>query len=478
MKNKSSVLSLFLSKFFPPILNFFVFVYSARILEPKDFGEVALALTLVFIVSSFLPSGWRDNLLKIEVLDSRVVSTVIWFHIIMSTFLLCLILLFFNFFDFDFYTENINNMFISLSIKIFLDCFTTIYSTLCIKYQLYYQLAVRTILCTFMSAITIFLLLELNFGVWALVLSQITISIFSFIILYIKFKYTTKFYFDFKIIKSMYIFAMPVSFVNGFSSLSVQLESFVVASFLGVRELGFFNVSKRLYDIIVETFITTITEVSLSKISKDINSDNEDKSIRFIKLTAITWWLMLPLISIAFIFSKDFFEILFTEKWFESISIFKYFCVIALVVSLGIPQRNLLILLGGATYLSKIQVVITFFSIPMYAFLISYNINLFLLALVLVKVVSFFLSLMLLTKYIDIKFISYFKILFNSVLALFLSLVFSQVLLLCCFGDIFFKLIVNILLILLVYTFTLELLCRKNKVFTSVDKFTFFTIIK
>ncbi|WP_350431228.1 oligosaccharide flippase family protein [Shewanella sp. H8] len=478
MKNKSSMFALFISKFFPPILNFIVFVYSARILDPESFGEVALALTLIFLVSSFLPTGWRDNLFKSEYITSEMISTVIWFHVLMSIVLVSLLLLFFYFFEFYFYTETINNMVMLLFVKVLFDCFVNVYNTLCVKYEYYFQLAIRTVICTLSSAITVYVMLQLDFGVWALVCSQIIISLFGFIFLYIKFRDQTLLYFRFEIIKDMYQFSMPVTFVNGFTNLFIQAESFIVGSFLGVKELGFFNLSKRLYDIIVDIFISTINEVSLSKISKNINDVKVDKSNEFIKLTAVTWWLMLPLIFLAYYFSEPMFNILFTNKWIESIKIFNFFCIIALIVSLGVPQRNFIILLGGARHLSKIQVCVATISIPIYMTLASYNMEYFLYSLVFFKFVNYMSSLILVRRFICFSTSSYFKVLFNSTLSLILANFLCEFLFTGFIHNIYIYIVIYSLSLIAFYIGFLEFFSRRFKIIPSIGNFTFLTIIK
>lgn len=478
MKSKASIVALFFSKFFPPILNFIVFVYSARILEPESFGEVAFALTLIFLASSLLPTGWRDNLFKIDDLTKEIVSTVIWFHVLVSVVVILIMLLFFNVFKFNFYSENINNMVVLLFLKVFFDCFVNVYNTLCVKYEFYFQLALRTMICTCSSAITVYVLLQLNFGVWALVFSQIAISLFGFIFLYSKFKSKTIIHLDLEVIKDMYQFAMPVTLVNGFTNFFIQAESFVVGSFLGVKELGYFNLSKRLYDIIVDIFISTINEISLSKISKNINNVGADKGLSFIKLTAITWWLMLPLIFLAFYFSDIFFNILFTKKWIDSIVIFKYFCAIALIVSLGVPQRNFIILSGGANSLSKIQLFVAVVSIPTYMVLASYSMDYFLYSLVFFKFISYMSSFILMRTYIDFSLYSYFKILCNSLLSLFFANCINYFLIVERIDNVYVYIIIYSCSMMIFYFVFLELFSRRFKIIPSAGNFTFLTIIR
>ena len=90
------ILWLFFSKFFPPLINFSVFAYTARILAPEDFGLVAMALAIIFIASSFMPSGWRDAIIKYQIEDVLTISSIFWLNLssILHRFLITFLMTF------------------------------------------------------------------------------------------------------------------------------------------------------------------------------------------------------------------------------------------------------------------------------------------------------------------------------------------------------------------------------------------------
>ena len=151
--NKSyGILWLFVSKFFPPIINFAVFTYSARILAPEDFGLIAFSLSIIYISSSFMPVGWRESIIKYQIDDTLTISSIFWLHFFVSIILVLLILAFCLVSFFDFQTEIFN---IALSIFCLKLIFDGLYATLNIvllKEQKYAHLALRTFFSGVLSA--------------------------------------------------------------------------------------------------------------------------------------------------------------------------------------------------------------------------------------------------------------------------------------------------------------------------------------
>ena len=259
---------LFFSKFFPPIINFSVFAYTARILAPEDFGLVAMALAIIFIASSFMPSGWRDAIIKYQIEDTLTISSIFWLNLAVSLLLSAIIvaLSLLSFFEFQSQTFNLAITIFCLKL-IFDGAFYTL-NTVLLKQQLYSLIALRTIFSAVISAVIIIALLLLDFGVWALVWAQAILSIANFFAVYFPTRNLVTFQFSLASIVKLNSFATYSTLTNGITSALNHYESVIIGAVLGKRELGFYDVAKRLSNIINEIFIGTLNEISFPLLAK------------------------------------------------------------------------------------------------------------------------------------------------------------------------------------------------------------------
>ena len=181
MTNSSKgILGLFFSKFFPPLINFAVFAYTARILAPEDFGLVAMALAIIFIINSFMPSGWRDAIIKYQIEDTLTISSIFWLNLAVSIFLSSIILIFSHFSFFEFQSQTFNSAITIFCLKLIFDGLFYTLNIVLLKQQLYSLIALRTIFSAIISAVIIIALLLLDFGVWALIWAQVIYLLLTF----------------------------------------------------------------------------------------------------------------------------------------------------------------------------------------------------------------------------------------------------------------------------------------------------------
>ncbi|WP_165727342.1 oligosaccharide flippase family protein [Pseudoalteromonas sp. 31A1] len=372
---------LFLSKFFPPIINFTVFAYTARILAPEDFGLVALALAIIFLISSFMPSGWRDAIIKYQISDKLTISSIFWFNLAVSLFLSVIVIVFSLFSLFEFQTHAFNLAITIFCLKLIFDGLFYTLNTVLLKQEQYFLIALRTIISAVISAIIIIALLLLDFGVWALIWAQSILSITNFFAVYWPTKKFIGIQFSMASITRLNSFAMYSTLTNGVTSILDHYESVIIGSVLGKRELGFYNIAKRLSAIISDIFIATVNEVSFPLLAKKQEKITELRKA-FIDCVYFSVLCLFPLFTFCFINSKQIFLLLFTEKWLSAAVIFQAFCIIFTFIILGIPQKNIIILRNHAKWWFQLQVKISLVIVPLTTLSAFWGLNTLLLSLI------------------------------------------------------------------------------------------------
>ncbi|MFP3363170.1 oligosaccharide flippase family protein [Pseudoalteromonas sp. SIMBA_148] len=385
MTNSSKgIFGLFFSKFFPPLINFAVFAYTARILAPEDFGLVAMALAIIFIVNSFMPSGWRDAVIKFQIEDTLTISSIFWLNLAVSIFLSSIILSFAYFSFFEFQSQTFNSAITIFCLKLIFDGLFYTLNIVLLKQQLYSLIALRTIFSAIMSAIIIIALLLLDFGVWALIWAQVILSIANFIAVYLPTRKQVALRFSLASIVKLNSFAGYSTLTNGLTSILDHYESVVIGAVLGKRELGFYNVAKRLSNIISDIFIVTVNEISFPLFAKKQEELIEFRKA-FMNSVYFSVLCLFPLFTFCFINSEEIFLLLFSEKWLNASVAFQAFCIIFAFIILGIPQKNIIILSNHAKWWFQLQVKLSLIIVPITAASAFLGLNALLIMLILGK---------------------------------------------------------------------------------------------
>ena len=386
------MLWLFASKFFPPLSNFLVFTYTARILAPEDFGLVAFALSFIYILNGIMPTGWRDAIIKYQVDDKETISSIVWLTFFVAITLTCIVFVFVWLSFFDFQTDLFNAALMTFCIKIIFDNLFYTLNTVLLKKQLYSLIAIRTFASTIISGCLIIGMLMLDFGIWALIFAQCILSFSNFLAVYFPCRKLIIFHFSLNKLKKLNDFAIYTTLTLGVSSLLNNYQSIVVGGILGHRELGFYNVAKRLSNISSDIFIGTVDDIAFPLLARKQKKFDEFRKA-FMDSVYFSVVLLFPLFTFLFIGSEKIFLLLFTEKWLNSVIVFQTFCFMFGFVILTIPQRNVVVLSNHAKWWFHLQLKLSVIVIPVTTISAYSGLNYLLVAIIASNVLYFTASM-------------------------------------------------------------------------------------
>ncbi|MFB9217281.1 oligosaccharide flippase family protein [Vibrio sinaloensis] len=422
---------LFFSKLVPPILNFCVFVYAARILLPEDFGLVALAVSIIYILSTLLPSGWRTYILKQEEVSPLLFSTVLWFHVFCAVFIICLIYIFTVISYFSFQDETFNDVLMVLSVKIAFDCFFLVGNTYFLKNLDYNRIAVRSITASVCSSILTLWFVYTGAGLWAIVIAQLSISVTNALITLHGTLHLIKFRLSIKELRKSSSFALSATCSDLLTSISQNYDSIVIGIMLGKRELGFFNVANRLSRVLNDTLLATLNDISLPTLSKKLHCKKELRR-SFLLTVRVSSLFMIPIFLLLGFESEAVIVTLFGEKWLQSTNSLQAFCVILALVTFGLPQKNIIVLNNESSWWAKRQLVILAFSMPLTVIVSNMGLNFLLVYLVAVKLLFATLSCLKSCNILSLKLSDYLILIIKPIVIGLLSYYISNLI----YGDV------------------------------------------
>jgi O-antigen/teichoic acid export membrane protein len=296
------------------MINFVISILVARLLEPRDFGIMGIAMMLIGYTNMFTNFGFSDAIIQRGISDKKILNSIFTFNLAVSTLLAIVFFLSAGLIADFFNTPECGSAIRVLSLVFIITAFPVIPGAILRKNMDFKILVfVDFIQSILTSMITLFMAWK-GFGYWALVYGQIIPITLVSIILCIKMRFVPILYYSHSLMKSIYNF-------GGWNFLRVQLlfisqhvDRFVVGKWLGPVQLGFYDKAITLGATPYNTLIMNINSVMFSSFSiekENVTQLRESFRKSLALLSFINFPLYLGLIAIAphFVYS------LLGDKW-------------------------------------------------------------------------------------------------------------------------------------------------------------------
>lgn len=309
------------------LISMIVSVILARLLEPENYGLVAIVMIFITLANVFVSDGLGCALIQKKDADELDFFSVLYINIGLSI-ALYLVLFFFAPFIADFYGagyELLTPVLRVLGLRIILTSVNSVQHAYISKKMMFRKYFYSTLFGTLVSAIVGIAMAYLNYGVWALVFQYLVSSSVSSIVLIIIFKHKPKFLFSLDRVKKLYPYGMRILATNLMITGYQELRALIIGKVYSSEDLAYFDRGKQFPNLLITNINASISSVLfpvLSSKQDDINKVKEltRKSIR------ISSYIMCPMMLGMMAVSEPFVKVVLTEKWIACVPLMQLFC--------------------------------------------------------------------------------------------------------------------------------------------------------
>lgn len=320
-------------------------VYLARLLDPSDYGLVAM-LYIFFSISSFLiTGGFGLALIREKDIDENDKSTVFFFNLLVAIILYAIIWvtapLIAKFYDEPILVVLARIMGLDLIFKGF-----TIVQQSVLKRELKFkELSYVSIFNAVVVIATAVILAYLGYGVYALAIKFVLASLFSSILLYIINPWKPTIFFDKKSFKKLFAFGSNVMLLGFINTISREFHKIVIGKYFSTSTLGFFNQGNMLKDNLANTFTDTISTITFPMLAK-LQDEKQRLKEGYVKILEVNSFVILPLITLLILTAEPFVLGFLGEKWSGTIVFLQILSVSAYVNHFHSVNLNILKVYG------------------------------------------------------------------------------------------------------------------------------------
>lgn len=336
-------------------VSFIVSIVLARFLAPEAYGTVALVTVFTTILQVFVDGGLGTALIQKKSADDLDFSTVFYFN-----FTMCIFLYFGLFFlapiIAQFYKQlELIPLIRIISLTLIISGIKNIQQAFVSRKMLFKRFFYATICGTIFSAVLGIIMAYLGFGVWALVVQQLSNAAIDTLILWITVKWRPKWMFSFERLKSLFSYGWKLLLSSLLDTVYNNLRQLIIGKMYTPANLAFYNKGNQFPSLIVTNINTSIDSVLLPVMS-DVQDDRERVKAMTRRAIKTSTFVMAPLMmGLAFV-APVLIELLLTEKWLPCIPFLRIFCITYMFYPIHTANLNAIKAMGRSDLYLKLEI--------------------------------------------------------------------------------------------------------------------------
>ena len=420
-------------------ITFFVFFTLARLLEPKDFGLIALASVFTAFVQIFLDQGLGTAIVQRQNLEPEHLDSAFWTNVGTGVVLtaLCIALsvpvsLFFK-------QPDLAPVVRWASFGILINSFSSVQEALFQRDLNFKLISIRSLIATLVSGIAGVAMAFAGYGVWSLVVQQLTNAFIRVAVLWLSSRWRPRFRFSYSHFQDLFGFGIHLLGIRVFEFANSRADSLVIGYFFDPTTLGYYAVAKRLADILLDLFSHVVSRTMVPVLSK-LQEDNERLKSTFYLAIETTVLIAFPCFMWLAVLAPNIVPVLYGDKWSLSIPILQTLAIAYLLQAIYYSHLNVLTAKGKTNWQIRLVAFSSVLSLTGFILAVRWGASGVAAAQIVQGLISVPILLKLIDKLVDLDFRLYLKRFSYPLLASLLAslvIVVIEKLFLSGFGNIF-----------------------------------------
>lgn len=357
MQSKLSLLSIiwyFISNVFPALSAFIIFTFASHSITSIELGSITLCTTIIAILINFSAVGFGDAIVNNADIDKFEIDTIFTLIFGLSLFLYLFSVLVLYFCRSLGISDLVVHIYPILAIKLLLDSISFIPLAILSKKMQFKKIAFRTVLCSILSVFISVPALIVGSGFYAIIISQVTTSIVSFLVLWLSSGYKPKLVFPLTALKRFLKFGINnclTKIVNSFN-----FDNIFIGVFGNLATLGIYGFGKRVLSVFTDIISSAISNVSYPVYASLNNGDEQKLQSVFFTTIYFSVLISMPIFAGLILISDDIVPLIFGEHWIVAIPTIKFFFVFGFLSCIGSLQLSLIKAKGNTDWILKYQI--------------------------------------------------------------------------------------------------------------------------
>lgn len=293
-------------------------IWLARILSPKEFGQLGIIMFFIAIANVLTESGLGGALVRKKEATKNDYSTVFVVNLLFS-FACYIILVLSSGFISSFYDDPlIRNLLIVAGAVLIINAFRLTQNAKLISEMRFKERSIYSFISSLLSSAIGIYLAYMGFGVWSLVIMQILSASISTVLLWTLEGFYLRLYFSKESFRELYSFGINTTLASLLNTGFENIYQLVLAKYFSIAETGLYYQAKRLQDVPGGVINSLSQNVFFSSLAK-LQDDRKAFARVYNKITLYFLVLLGFISSFIYLYSEPIILILLGEKWMGAV---------------------------------------------------------------------------------------------------------------------------------------------------------------
>ena len=334
----------------------------ARLLEPSDYGALAILIVFINIGNVFVQNGFNTSLIQAKHVSQVSYSSVFWFTLCVAI-VLCLLLCLF--------AEAITNYFgilaaawqlRVLSFTLIISSYSSILIAIISREFRFKEFASATVISSISSGATGIVMAYAGFGLWALIAQQVLFSTLYCFCLFYQERWIPSLVFSWEETREKISFGWKLT-VSGLLETGYQsLSDLVIGKQFSASNLGFVSQGKKVPMVIGNSLDGAIQPVILSAVAHIQDDASFVKRLvrRALKTSS---YLIVPGMTLLALVAEPIMRLLLGEQWLPAVPFLQMYCFVYALLPIHTSNLQALNGMGRSDLFLKLELVKKAYSI-------------------------------------------------------------------------------------------------------------------
>jgi O-antigen/teichoic acid export membrane protein len=338
------------------IIGFSISIFLARILEPAEFGLIAMLSIFIAVGNILLDGGLTASLIRTTDADQKDLSTIFYFNLAGSTFLYLLLFLSSPLIA-DFYNQPLLKAVVRVyGLILVLNAFFGVQSTLLIKeLKLKKQTSIQ-IPAAICGGILGIVLAKMGYGVWSLVWMGLCTSFLSTAMHWIYSPWRPSLVFDKECFKKHFNFGYKMTLSGILDTVYQNIYFIIIGKYFSAVQLGFYSRAESISQLPISNISAAVNKVAYPMFAEISNDVVQLKNVYKKLMQQVLFWNA-PVLILLCVVAEPLFRFLLTDKWLPSVPYFKILCISGIMYPLHSYNLNILKVMGKSALFLKLEIV-------------------------------------------------------------------------------------------------------------------------
>ncbi|MBW4645957.1 MAG: lipopolysaccharide biosynthesis protein [Goleter apudmare HA4340-LM2] len=335
-----------------------VFLVLARLLEPKDFGLIALANIFITFMHIFLDQGLSQALIQREKLEPAHIDTAFWIQLGLGILLTGLSFISAGWIANFFHEPKLVLVLQCLSIIFFIDAFKQVQIAI-LKRKFAFQIMATRVLAGILVGGIVGVVMGLaGFGVWSLVSQQLVFEFVGVIVLWSASDWRPRWQFSVIHAQELFNYGIHIFIYQFVKFLNQRTDSLLIGYFLGEVALGYYAIANRILQVMTQLLATTTNQVILSTFCR-LQAELSHLRQAFYQATQFTSLIAFPTFIGMIVLTPELVTLLFGQKWIPAIPIIRILALAGMLNSVSSFQQSVFMAMGKPSWSLRLGILNT-----------------------------------------------------------------------------------------------------------------------